>query len=279
MERVPEFVGRPGRAHPHEGTKHRGFLAREPGGYHPAPRLPDPVKLERHPNARSVAARGADLVAQVIAERPGAALLLPAGETPVPLYAELARRVRSGALDLSGAHLFQLDELVGIPPTDARSFHRFLRDHMGPLGVRLHLLDGAAGDPAREIARHAEALERLGGADLVLLGLGRNGHVAFNEPGSRAEDAARLVELCPTTVRALSAQFSDGKAPTRGITIGLSEILAARRIALLVTGSSKAESLAALVRERPTGARPASLLCAHGDFLVLADGEACALLA
>lgn len=248
-------------------------------GYYP--RALHPVRLERLPDARSVAARGADLVAETLAEKPAAVLLLPAGQTPVPLYAELARRARERQLDLGQAHLFQLDELIGVGPDDERSYHSFFRQHLGePLALleRLHLLDGCAPDPAAEIARHARALTELGGADLVLLGLGQNGHVAFNEPGTRARDGARAVALCPTTVQALAREFSNGRVPTSGITFGLAEITSARRIALLVTGASKASILGQLLCGAPTCERPASLLAGHEDLVVLADEHACRML-
>ena len=239
------------------------------------------MRLERYPTAEVVARRGADLVAEVLTGNPEAVLALPAGATPVPLYRELGRRQASGELDLSRARIFQLDELVGVPPDHEHSFHGFLRRHfaafVGQAGC-LHLLDGGALDPQREIARHARALAELGGADLVLLGLGRNGHVAFNEPGSRAADEARVVELCKTTVTALRPGFRNGKAPERGMTLGLAEIAAGRRIALLVTGASKASILAALLREEPCSERPATLLAGHRDFYVLADHAACGLL-
>ena len=239
------------------------------------------MRLERYPTAAVVARRGADLVAEVLEENPEAVLALPAGATPVPLYRELGRRQAQGALDLTRARIFQLDELVGVPPESEHSFHRFLSGHLAAFagqGGRLHLLDGGARDPEREIARHARALAEAGGADLVLLGLGRNGHVAFNEPGSRAGDAARVVELCSTTVTALRAGFSNGEAPERAMTLGLAEIAAGRRIALLVTGASKAPILAALVSGEPSHERPATLLAGHPDFTVLADREACGLL-
>ena len=235
------------------------------------------MRLERYPTAEVVARRGADLVAEVLTENPEAVLVLPAGATPVPLYVELGRRQAQGTLDLARARIFQLDELVGVPPDHEHSFHRFLRHHFGSAG-RLHLLDGGARDPEHEIARHARALAEAGGADLVLLGLGRNGHVAFNEPGSRAADAARVVELCQTTVSALRPIFPEGGAPQRGMTLGLAEIAAGRRIALLVTGASKARILAALLDDEPSSERPATLLAGHRDLCVLADHEACGLL-
>lgn len=239
------------------------------------------MRLERYSTGDAVAARGADLVGELVARKPDAVLALPAGGTPVPLYAELARRQRAGKLDLRRTHLFQLDELVGVPPGDERSFHRFLKRHvvdsLGAAG-RSHLLDGDAPDPESEIARHARSLAELGGADLVLLGLGRNGHVAFNEPGSAAGDGARVVDLCPTTRSALAPRFRADGPPRRGMTLGLAEIGAGKRIALLVTGGSKAEVLCALVRDAPSPERPATLLAGHRDFLVLADAEACRLL-
>jgi glucosamine-6-phosphate deaminase len=234
------------------------------------------MQLERLDDARAVAARGADLVADVLRAKPEAVLLLPAGATPVPLYAELVRRGRAGALDLSHAHLFQLDELLGIGPADPRGFHAFLRHHLVQpldLSARFHWLDGGAREPAAEIERHRRALAAFGAADLVLLGLGRNGHVAFNEPGSTESCAARVVELAPGTLAELRARFGDD-CPRRGLTLGLQEIAAARRIVMLVTGESKTAILAHVRHGPPSSERPATLLARHAHFLVLADGAA-----
>src|SRR5262249_55051480 len=155
--------------------------------------------------------------------------------------------------------LFQLDELVGVAPTDPRSFHAYFRRHLlEPLALepRFHGLDGTC-DPEQEIERHRRALARCGPANLALLGLGTNGHVAFNEPASRLVDPARVVELGAETRRALGASFSGAAAPRRGITLGLAEISASRRIALLVTGEAKSAVLAALLDGAPTDELPA----------------------
>ena len=240
------------------------------------------MKLERHPTADEVASRAADLVAETLVRKPYAVLVLPAGDTPVPLCAELVRRQAQGAIDLGRAHLFQLDELLGVEPRDARSFHGFLRRHLldrvDRAPGRDHLLNGGTDDPAAEIERHRRALEQLGSADLVLLGIGRNSHVAFNEPGSERDAGARVVELSESTVAGLKPDFGDGDSPASGMTLGMREILAARSIVLLVTGASKAESLAALVRDAPSLERPASLLVGHGEFCVLTDEAASRLL-
>lgn len=232
------------------------------------------MRIETFVDALAVAARAAELLAATVRANPAAVLLLPAGATPVPFYAEVVRRARAGTLDLTRAHLFQLDELVGVGPQDPRGFQAFFREHLiAPLGLdaRFHALDGTARDPAAEIERHRQALAALGAAELVLLGLGQNGHVAFNEPGSRRTDAARVVTLGPKTLAGLRAQFAHEPCPTQGITLGLAEIHAGREVVMLVTGAAKAEVLARLACGQVTSELPASLLLEHAGFRVLAD--------
>lgn len=240
------------------------------------------MKLECHPTPEDVAARAADLVAAVVRAKPEAVLVVPAGSTPVPLFAELVRRQTEGGLDLARAHFFQLDELLGVDTRDERGFHDFLRRTLiEPLSRgdgRDHLLDGGAEDPAAEIAAHCRELEALGGADLVLLGIGRNSHVAFNEPGTRRDEGGRVVALDQVTVAGLRRVFDESRTPRRGMTLGLREIAASKRIVLIATGATKAEVLAALVHDEPSPDRPASLLIGHPDLLVLADEDAARLL-
>lgn len=234
------------------------------------------MQLERLPDPQAVAVRAAEIVAETLRAKPEAVLLLPAGRTPVPLYAELVRRARAGALDLARAQLFQLDELEGVGPADARGFQAFFRQHLvGPLGLaaRFHALDGGARDPTAEIERHRRALAACAPADLALLGLGQNGHVAFNEPGSAPADAARVVTLGATTLAGLAHQFPND-CPRRGLTLGLQEIGATARIVMLVTGSAKAEMLAHVLGGKPSRERPATLLAGHPRFVVLADEAA-----
>lgn len=238
------------------------------------------MHVEELPSTAAVARRAADLVQATVAAEPEAVLILPAGRTPVPTYTELVQRARTGELDLSRAYVFQLDELVGVGPDDPRSFHAFLRahllDHVERAEGRDHLLDGTARDPDDELARHAARLAALGGATLALLGLGRNGHVAFNEPGSALGDGARTLDLAPATRDALATAFG-GTPPALGMTLGLTEIAAAREIALLVTGASKAAVLERLVREPPAPELPASLL-AGARLRIVADEEAASAL-
>ncbi len=234
------------------------------------------MELVRLPDAAAVASRAVETVLEVLRAEPRGALLLPAGATPVPVYAELVARAAAGERALDAAQLFQLDEVVGRGADDPRSFAAFLRAHLlDPLGPRrggAHLLDGG-GDPAATVAAHAAALERAGGAALAVLGLGRNGHVAFNEPGSLPTDGARVVELAAET------RAAQGDGARLGLTLGLRELLAARRRLLLVTGETKADVLARLACDAPSAELPASWIAAAPRTTVLADEAACARLA
>ncbi len=238
------------------------------------------ILVERHTNSEAIARRGAEVVAKTLDEKPDAVLLLPAGSTPVSLFGELRKRHGALELDLSQAQGFQLDEIVGVAPEDTRSFQAFLQKHFfkGLSSSQAQLLTGNATDPAEEIHRHVAELERLGGADLALLGIGSNGHIAFNEPGASLDAPARVVTLAEATRKGMEQHFAEDELPTHGITLGVREIYASARILLIATGASKAKILHDLVRGGVSSDLPASLLSEHSDFLVLCDEEAGKLL-
>jgi len=241
------------------------------------------MKLDVYHSALLAANAVAQRVATVLAAKPNAALILPAGLSPIPLYRELVRRSSCQEIDFSRARIFQLDEYVGVGLDDQRSFrsqlHRDLIDLLPAPPAESHLLDGCAQDPAAEIARLAQELLDGGGADLAILGLGRNGHVAFNEPGSSGDGGARVVKLHRETLAGADSLFHAAPMPTSGMTLGLKELRASRQIAMLVTGGGKAAILKAIIDQPPTGARPASLLLDHADLTIFCDEDAAAALA
>jgi glucosamine-6-phosphate deaminase len=220
-------------------------------------------------DAESVGRLAAELVADRLRAFPELRFLLPTGHTPHPMYAHLRRLAADGRLPSARAALLQLDELRGIGPGDRRSYCAYLRRELR--SVRLaewHTLDGRA-EPTAECARHERALEAapLG---LAVIGLGRDGHVAFNEPGSGPESRMRLVSLRSETVRAIEG-FGGGSAPTEALTVGISELRRCRELVLLVTGETKAEPLRKLL-EGPRGdERPASFLLHHPRLTVICD--------
>ncbi len=235
------------------------------------------MKIVASSNPKEVASHCADLIVEVVLRMAEPTLILPAGTTPLPLFEELVWRHREG-LDLSAAHIFQLDELVGTGPDHARSYHSLLHEKLlDPIShppERTHLLDGSVSDPAAEIVRHGEELAAHGGADVAVLGIGLNGHVAFNEPGSTLDSPARLIELNATTLRCMQDQFPEDQVPLQGITLGLREISASRHICVIATGDSKADVLHAMLTEPPSSQLPASQLLSHESMTIIADEPA-----
>jgi glucosamine-6-phosphate deaminase len=225
-------------------------------------------------NETAVGELAAELILNRLAARPAVRMLLPAGRTPDGMYAALRGR---GAC-LAGATVLQLDEYAGVPPDDERSFARYLRTQLDGLQVgALHTLDGSADDLGAEAARHA-SLIAAAPVDLAVLGLGLNGHVAFDEPGSEVSPGVQVVPLSGPT-RDVAARAMHGAAvPERGITTGLGTLLACREVILIVTGAHKAEILRAVLSDPPSGDRPASLLRAHPRLTVLCDPEAASAL-
>lgn len=206
------------------------------------------------------------------------------GATPLPLYRELGRLAALGTVDLSSAALVALDEYVGMGQRNPRSYAAYVHDVIAtPLGVdptRVLVPDGLAADPDAEAEAFERAIVALGGVDVQVAGLGANGHLAFNEPGSALDSTTRTVELSAVT-RHDNARFFGGRfadVPTRAISQGLATIGRARSIVLLVRGEHKAEALKAALDGPVTPAVPASILQRHPAATVIADRAAAGLL-
>jgi glucosamine-6-phosphate deaminase len=235
-----------------------------------------PLVLE-HPER--VALLGAELVANRLRARPGLRLLLPTGRTPVGMYEALRAHAADGSLPTEQATLFQLDEYVGLSAEDERSFAAYLRRELDGLRFgAFHGLDGQAPDPNAQAARHQALLDEAP-VDLAVLGLGRDGHVAFDEPGSSETTGVRRVTLDAATRQDAAAEFGGLEhVPRQAITVGLRTLLAARALLLLVTGEAKAPALRDML-EGPRGPEsPASLLRDHPRLTIVCDRAAVSLL-
>lgn len=226
-------------------------------------------------DAAHVGLTAAELVANRIRARPYLRLLLPTGHTPRGMYAALRAHCADGSLPTNHVTVLGLDEYLGLGADDPRSFRASLDRELA--GVRLgrrEALDGAAPDPEVEAIRYQAILDAAP-IDLVVLGLGRDAHVAFEEPGSRPEDRVRRVSLHPSTVAAAAADFGDtDSVPAQALTVGLSTFLAAREILVLVTGDDKAPALHAMLEGQAGPDAPASLLRGHPCLTVLCDRAA-----
>ncbi len=238
-----------------------------------------------HATASRAASAAAALVLQRLSQHPSLVLGLPTGETPVPMYRALVRAYRAGRADFSRATTFNLDELFGMGKGDEGSYRSYMEahlfDHVNISSRRAHVPDGRSADWRHEVARYDRQIERAGGLDMIVLGLGRNGHIGFNEPAAQLQAHTHRVALQPGTRRA-NARLFGGRwraVPAHGLSMGMGAILGARRVILLVTGAAKARMVERALAGPITTHVPASLLQAHPDVIVILDRAAASLVA
>jgi glucosamine-6-phosphate deaminase len=230
------------------------------------------------PSAEAVCAAGADIVAALVRSRPAAVLALPTGATPRPLYAELARRHREEGLSFARVTTFNLDEYLGVAADHPGSFRRYMEEHLfrhvDLAPARTHVPDGRAADVPAACTAYEAAIAAAGGLDLALMGLGQDGHIAFNGPTSSLGSRTRLKTLSAETRAANQAAFGAEPVPTHVITMGIATLLEARRCVLLAHGAPKAAAVAALVEGPLTSLVPASALQLHARATVIVDEAA-----
>ena len=228
---------------------------------------------------RRVGLVAAELIVNRLAARPGSRLLLPAGRASEGMYAALRAHAADGALAAAAPTVLQLDEYASLAPGDPRSVAaRLHRELEGiPLAV-LHTIDGSAPDLDAEAARHQAELDRAP-IDLAVLLLGRDGHVAFDEPPGRFASGVSLVRLAETTRHDLAAYF-DGRdaVPERALTTGLGTLYRARELILLACGADRAPALDAMLQQPVRRDHPASLLRDHPRLTIICDREAAGAL-
>jgi glucosamine-6-phosphate deaminase len=234
------------------------------------------TNIRRHvlEDSGAVARAAADLLAEEVTAQREIALALPTGRTPIPFYDELAARSAAGRLDLTRARGFNLDELV-LPRHDPRTFRAFMEQHAwGRTGLRrdrCDIPDGAAPDLEAECLRYERALTDAGGIGVAILGVGVDGHIAYNMPGPMR--LGTHVTRLPDGLAA-SLAVPPGDWPLRAITMGIGTIRAARRILVLATGESKATAVQRLVHGPDDPEWPCSFLHAHPDLDLIADRAA-----
>lgn len=222
------------------------------------------------------------LAAQIVAE-PESVLGLATGSTPEGTYRYLRTWYEEGTLDFAGIRTVNLDEYRGIRRDSEQSYYYFMKeklfDHVNIREEHTHIPDGEEAD-AEKVCREYEALIRsLGGVDLQLLGIGRNGHIGFNEPSDCFAGECHCVTLQESTLEANRRFFDKMEdVPRQAYTMGIGTIMSAKKILLLVGGRDKAEALAAALKGPVTPKLPASILKFHQDVTVIADEEACSVL-
>jgi glucosamine-6-phosphate deaminase len=244
------------------------------------------VSFEVMRDPAEAAESAAGVVGRLIRAKPDAVVGFATGASPRALYGVLAAQVKSGALVARHLHGAALDEYVGLTPDDPRSFAAYLERHVvRPLRLdraRFSWLDGSPASDDELVARcdtHEDAIAAAGGLDLQILGIGRNGHLAFNEPGTPFESRTHIATLAESTRRANAEAFGAlDDVPTRSLTLGLATIAEARTILLVATGDGKADAVAAAFDGPVDQRSPASLLQRHPDVRVVLDPAAASSL-
>ena len=237
------------------------------------------MQIHVYENAAQVGQAAATLIAAQILSKPDCVLGLATGSTPIPTYQELIRLCREGVVDFSRVRSFNLDEYCSLPVDHEQSYHSFMRqqlfDHVNIDLANTHVPDGNAADPQAECAGYDAAIRAAGGIDVQILGIGRNGHIGFNEPSDRFVYGCHIVDLTQSTIEANRRFFdSENDVPRQAISLGVGSIMGARKILLLATGADKAEAIRSSVCGDMNPATQASILRGHPDVIFLLDKAA-----
>lgn len=217
-----------------------------------------------------------------INEHPDCVLGLATGATPLPTYEYICSAYERGEVSLKGVKTFNLDEYCDIPRDNKNSYYTFmfanLFDKVDIDKNNVGFLDGNAEDWEAESARYTKAIESAGGIDLQFLGIGRNGHIAFNEPADEFTGESFKVALTQSTIEANSVYFDDCPMPRYALTMGIDLICRAKKIVLVAVGDKKAEAVKGMIEGEITPRLPASVLQRHPDVTVYLDKAAASLL-
>lgn len=235
------------------------------------------------PTAEAACITAARIIADQVLRKPNSVLGLATGGTPVVCYRELIRLHRENHLDFSQVTTFNLDEYVGLPNEHPQSYHTFMDEnlfhHINVPKSKIHIPDGMAGDIAGACADYEQRIRAAGGIDLQLLGIGTDGHIGFNEPGSSLASRTRLKTLCEQTLRDNARFFgSVDDVPQLSITMGVGTILDTRRCILLATGEKKAAAIRGAIEGPITSQNTASALQLHPEAIAVLDEAAASWL-
>lgn len=239
-----------------------------------------PVNVRVFASEQEAATACAAHIAAAVRAKPDLVLGLPTGRSPLNVYRELVALHARGELELSRATTFNLDEFLGLAPEDPGSFRSYMErhffEHVNLVPERIHFLDGSAPDAEEECARYDAAITGAGGLELLMLGIGPNGHVAFNEPGEGLVARSHRALLSRETRQSQAPLFGDeaSRVPMAALTLGMAAILQARQVLMLAFGASKAAAVTAMLHGPITPRCPASFLQLHPDVRLWLDPAA-----
>ncbi|MBS4190323.1 glucosamine-6-phosphate deaminase [Bacillus sp. FJAT-49705] len=241
------------------------------------------MKIIRTANYEEMSTKAAQFMLDRIQTNPELKLGLATGGTPKGVYKKLIEDHNQNNTTYKNILTFNLDEYIGIDSSNPNSYHFFMKeqlfDHIDIPSSQTYLPNGTTKDLLEECSRYEDLLNKVGGIDLQLLGIGENGHIGFNEPGTPFDSTTHLIELEENT-RQANARFFDSidEVPTHAITMGIASIMASKEILLLASGEAKAEAISKLINGEIDESFPASALKRHENVTIIADEEALKLL-
>ncbi|WP_032123640.1 glucosamine-6-phosphate deaminase [Clostridium amazonitimonense] len=231
----------------------------------------------------AISKRAAEEIKELVNGKPDCILGLATGSSPIGLYKELIELNKKGKVDFSKVTTINLDEYIGLSGDHPQSYRHFMNDtlfnHINIDKNKTYVPNGKAENMEDECKIYDERIIELGGIDLQLLGIGNNGHIAFNEPSEELSVGTHVTGLTESTIEANSRFFdSIDEVPKTAVTMGLGGIMKAKKILLVASGKSKAEAIAKLVEGKITTQVPATLLLVHRDVTIIVDEDAASLL-
>ncbi len=230
-------------------------------------------------NYAEMSARAAEMIAGLVKAKPDCVLGLATGSTPVGMYKELIAKNTAGEISFKDVTTYNLDEYYPIEPTHEQSYRYFMNvnlfDHIDINKEKTFVPNGLTENPEEEGAAYDAAIEAAGGVDLQVLGIGQNGHIAFNEPDDALIAGTHITSLTDDTIDANSRFFaSRDEVPTRAFTMGIGSIMKAKKIILLANGANKHAAIAQMLDDKITTQCPATILKAHADVYLFCDKAA-----
>jgi glucosamine-6-phosphate deaminase len=232
--------------------------------------------------AEEIGIEAAKIFTDEVKNNPSCVLGLATGATPIPTYKNIQKTFNDGGISFKDVKTYNLDEYCDLPKNDKNSYYTFMHEQLfNSLDIKeenVHFLNGNAEDTEKECARYDAEINNAGGIDVQLLGIGNNAHIGFNEPADEFTVGSFKVKLTDSTIEANKIYFDEGAMPHYALTMGIEQIMRAKKIVLIATGPKKAEAIKNMVEGGVTPQVPASILQNHKDVVIFLDEAAASLL-
>ena len=242
----------------------------------------DFMKVNIFKTAEEIGVAVARIFVDEVKNNPNCVLGLATGASPIPTYDNIKKMHEEENVSFKGVKTYNLDEYCDLPKSDKNSYYTFMHEQLfnglDILEENVHFLDGNAVDCDAECKRYDNEINEAGGIDIQLLGIGNNAHIGFNEPAEAFTDGSFKVKLTDSTIEANKIYFDENPMPHYALTMGVKQIMAAKKIILIATGPKKAEAIKNMVKGEVTPLVPASVLQEHDDVLIFLDEAAASLL-